>query len=80
LLSIVAIDASAHTSTAQLGDGYRLALACAAGLAAAATLLSLRIPRGPAKHDAGAVNPPTPARVRRTSPYPALSKSSASSP
>jgi hypothetical protein len=45
LLSIVAIDASAHASTAQLADGYRLALACAAGLAVAATLLSLRIPR-----------------------------------
>jgi hypothetical protein len=45
LLSIVAIDASAHSSTARLGDGYRLALACAAGLAAAAAVLSLRIPR-----------------------------------
>jgi EmrB/QacA subfamily drug resistance transporter len=44
LLSIVAIDASAHSSTTQLADGYRLALACAAGLAVAATLLSLRIP------------------------------------
>jgi EmrB/QacA subfamily drug resistance transporter len=45
LLSIVAIDASTHTSTAGLADGYRLALACAAGLAVAAALLSLRIPR-----------------------------------
>ena len=44
LLSIVAIDASAHASTAQLADGYRLALACAAGLAVAATLLCLRLP------------------------------------
>jgi predicted MFS family arabinose efflux permease len=42
LLSIVAIDASAHSSTAHLADGYRLALACAAGLGAAATLLCLR--------------------------------------
>jgi len=49
LLSIVAIDASAHTSTARLADGYRLALACAAGLAVAATLLSLRI--APQKND-----------------------------
>lgn len=52
LLSIVAIDASAHTSAAHLGDAYRLALACAAGLAAAATLLSLRIPGDRAPHDA----------------------------
>jgi predicted MFS family arabinose efflux permease len=44
LLSIVAVDASAHASTAHLADGYRLALACAAGLAAAAALLSLRLP------------------------------------
>jgi EmrB/QacA subfamily drug resistance transporter len=51
LMSIVAIDASAHASTAHLADGYRLALACAAGLAAAATLLSLRIPGGRAPHD-----------------------------
>jgi EmrB/QacA subfamily drug resistance transporter len=51
LLSIVAIDASAQTSTAHLGDGYRLALACAAGLAAVAGLLSLRIPDGRATHD-----------------------------
>jgi EmrB/QacA subfamily drug resistance transporter len=43
LLSIVAIDASAHASTAQLADGYRLALTCAAGVAAAAAALSLRI-------------------------------------
>jgi EmrB/QacA subfamily drug resistance transporter len=45
LLSIVAIDAGTHTTTAHLADGYRLALACSAGLAATATLLSLRIPR-----------------------------------
>jgi EmrB/QacA subfamily drug resistance transporter len=51
LLSIVAIDASAQTSTAHLGDGYRLALACAAGIAAAAGLLSLRIQDGRATHD-----------------------------
>jgi EmrB/QacA subfamily drug resistance transporter len=44
LLSIVAIDASAHASTEELADGYRLALACAAGLATAAALLSLRLP------------------------------------
>jgi EmrB/QacA subfamily drug resistance transporter len=44
LISIVAIDASARSSTAHLADGYRLALACTAGLAAAAALLSLRIP------------------------------------
>jgi hypothetical protein len=44
LLSIVAIDASAHSSTSSLANGYRLALACAAGLAAAAALLSLRLP------------------------------------
>jgi hypothetical protein len=44
LLSIVAIDANAKSSTAQLADGYRLALACAAGVAAAAALLSLGIP------------------------------------
>ena len=43
LLSIVAIDASGHTSTARLAAGYRLALACAAALAVVATLLSLRI-------------------------------------
>ncbi len=52
LLSIVAIDASAQTSTAQLADGYRLALACAASLAATATMLSLRIPRRQATNDA----------------------------
>ncbi|MCU1429028.1 MAG: hypothetical protein JWL83_3028, partial [Actinomycetia bacterium] len=46
LLSIVAIDANVHATTAQLADGYRLALACAAGVAAAATLLSLRLPAG----------------------------------
>jgi EmrB/QacA subfamily drug resistance transporter len=46
LLSIVAIDAGAQASTAQLAAGYRLALACAAGVAAAAALLSLRIRGG----------------------------------
>ena len=51
LMSIVAIDASAHASTAHLADGYRLALACVAGLAAAATLLSLRVRGGRAPND-----------------------------
>jgi hypothetical protein len=62
LLSIVTIDASANTSTAQLGDGFRLALACAAGLAGAATLLSLRIPSSRAAHpsDARTVVEPSP--------------------
>jgi EmrB/QacA subfamily drug resistance transporter len=50
LLSIVAIDATANASAAHLADGFRLALGCSAVLAAAATLLSLRLPRG----DAGA--------------------------
>jgi EmrB/QacA subfamily drug resistance transporter len=45
LLSIVAIDATANSSTPHLADGFRLALICAAGLAVAATLLSLRLPR-----------------------------------
>jgi sugar phosphate permease len=45
LLSIVAIDATANSSIAHLADGFRLALACAAGLALVATLLSLRLPR-----------------------------------
>ncbi len=51
LLSIVATDASVDASTTQLGDAYRLALAGAAGVAAAATLLSLRIPAGRPKHE-----------------------------
>jgi predicted MFS family arabinose efflux permease len=46
LLSIVAIDTSANASIAHQADGYRLALTCSAGLAVAATLLSLRLPRG----------------------------------
>jgi EmrB/QacA subfamily drug resistance transporter len=61
LLSIVAIDASAHASTAQLAAGYRLALACVAGVAAAATLLSLRISGSRATHAA----PPQPAGHRK---------------
>jgi EmrB/QacA subfamily drug resistance transporter len=56
LLSIVAIDASAHASTAHLGDGYRLALACTAGLAATAMLLSLRITGRRATDDAPSVD------------------------
>ncbi|HEY3673798.1 MAG TPA: MFS transporter [Acidimicrobiia bacterium] len=54
LLSIVAIDAgsSSGASTADLAAGYRLALACAAGVAVVATLLSLALSRGNVGHDA----------------------------
>jgi hypothetical protein len=51
LLSIVAIDAGASATTAELAAGYRLALACAAGVAAAATLLSLCLPRSQVVRD-----------------------------
>ncbi|MDQ1457192.1 MAG: hypothetical protein QOH28_2812 [Actinomycetota bacterium] len=51
LLSIVAIDATAHASNAQLAAGYRLALACAAGVAAAAAVLSVGIPARGATRD-----------------------------
>ena len=61
LLSIVAIDATAQASTAQLADGYRTALACAAGLAVAATLLSLRVPDGRTTHQAPAASARPPA-------------------
>jgi predicted MFS family arabinose efflux permease len=64
LFSIVAIDASAQPSTAHLADGYRLALACTAGLAAAATVLSLRVRGGRATHASRASDPVT-ARAAR---------------
>jgi EmrB/QacA subfamily drug resistance transporter len=56
LLSIVAIDAGVGASTADLAAGYRLALACMAGIAAAATLLSLGISRGPTTRGATAAD------------------------
>jgi predicted MFS family arabinose efflux permease len=55
LLSIVATDAAAQTSTANLADAYRLALAFAAGLAVVAMLLSLRLPRRTRPNGNGAV-------------------------
>jgi EmrB/QacA subfamily drug resistance transporter len=44
LLSVVAIDATANASIAHLADGFRLALACSAGLAVVAMLVSFRLP------------------------------------
>lgn len=68
LLSIVALDASARASTpAELAAGYRLALACAAGLAAAAALLSLRLPGRRVRRDARAVGM-LPSETRRPTP------------
>jgi len=73
LLSIVAIDASATASTAQLAAGYRLALACAAGVAGAAALLSLRIAGGRVTTNAPSVevehDAPTLARVPQNYEY-----------
>jgi EmrB/QacA subfamily drug resistance transporter len=63
LLSIVAVDASTAASTPELAAGYRTALACAAGIAAAATLLSLRIPARRATPELPPADPPTRAQV-----------------
>jgi predicted MFS family arabinose efflux permease len=56
LLSIVAVDAGASATTEELAAGYRLALTCAAGVAAAATLLSLGLSRNHATRDAPSVD------------------------
>ncbi|MDQ1510627.1 MAG: hypothetical protein QOG50_2471 [Actinomycetota bacterium] len=68
LLSIVAIDANAKSSTAQLAAGYRLALACAAGVAAAAAVLSLRISGHPVTGDARGALPYLPETVLAPQP------------
>jgi EmrB/QacA subfamily drug resistance transporter len=65
LLSIVTIDASTFATTAELAAGYRQAMVGAAGIAAAATLVSLRLPRGRLTRHAHAVDP---AADRRSHP------------